>query len=141
MGPPFSSLDLDEPGNDKLINDLTNFLELRMNRKNLLLKDWQQKRECFYYCCYILLFSYKWLLKSGRPIIVSKTTPCKVKCRCPKAIITCTVHRIHFVIVYLQGSTWQVIWEDSNWWKCFFYPFSDHSICHRIPSSCRLSVW
>jgi hypothetical protein len=47
LGPQFSSLELDDAGNDKLINDLVTFLELRMNRKNLLLKNWQQKREYF----------------------------------------------------------------------------------------------
>jgi hypothetical protein len=45
LGPPFPYLELTDPGNDKLVNDLITFLELRMNRKNLLLKDWQQKRE------------------------------------------------------------------------------------------------
>jgi hypothetical protein len=38
-------MELTDPGNDKLINDLMTFLELRMSKKNLLLKDWQQKRE------------------------------------------------------------------------------------------------
>jgi predicted nucleic acid-binding Zn-ribbon protein len=47
LGPLFPCLELDDPGNDKLINYLATFLELRMNRKNLLLKDWQQKREDF----------------------------------------------------------------------------------------------
>jgi hypothetical protein len=38
-------LELTDPGNDKLIKDLMTFLELRMNKKNVLLNDWQQKRE------------------------------------------------------------------------------------------------
>jgi hypothetical protein len=41
-------LELTDPGNDKLIKDLVSFLELRMNKKNALLKDWQQKREYFH---------------------------------------------------------------------------------------------
>jgi hypothetical protein len=45
LGLPFPCMELTDPGNDKLINDLITFLELRMNKKNLLLKDWQQKRE------------------------------------------------------------------------------------------------
>jgi hypothetical protein len=52
LGPPFPCLELTDAGNDKLINDLVTFLELRMNKKNLLLKDWQQKREYHYYYDY-----------------------------------------------------------------------------------------
>jgi hypothetical protein len=48
LGPPFPCLELTDPGNDKLIKDLMSFLELRMNKKNVLLKDWQQKREYFH---------------------------------------------------------------------------------------------
>jgi hypothetical protein len=47
LGPPFPCLELTDPDNEKLIKDLVTFLELRMNKKNLLLKDWQQK--CEYY--------------------------------------------------------------------------------------------
>ncbi|XP_021941225.1 kinesin-like protein KIF23 isoform X3 [Zootermopsis nevadensis] len=46
--PALPCLELTDPSMDTLIKDLAMFLELRMNRKNILLKDWHQKHQDFY---------------------------------------------------------------------------------------------
>ncbi|PNF35145.1 hypothetical protein B7P43_G09270 [Cryptotermes secundus] len=48
LGPPFPCLDMTDPSTDMLIKDLATFLELRMKRRSLLLKDWQQKCQHFH---------------------------------------------------------------------------------------------
>ncbi|XP_069699062.1 kinesin-like protein KIF23 isoform X2 [Periplaneta americana] len=47
LGPPFPSFELTNPEHDKLITDLIAFLELRINKRNILLKDWEQKSKEF----------------------------------------------------------------------------------------------
>ncbi|XP_021917885.1 kinesin-like protein KIF23 [Zootermopsis nevadensis] len=47
LGPQFPCLELTDPGLDKLIKDLLSFLELRMNKKNDLLEDWQKRHQDF----------------------------------------------------------------------------------------------
>jgi hypothetical protein len=68
-----------------------------MNRKNLLLKDWQQKREYFFTVGIFTCSHIMSLVKSVCPVIVTKATPHKVKCTCPKEPGSDSV------VVYLQG--------------------------------------
>lgn len=47
LGGPFPDMEISNPHNDQLITNLMNFLEQRINKRNLLRADLEQKRGHF----------------------------------------------------------------------------------------------
>lgn len=48
MGGPFPELEISSPRNDQIITNLMHFLEQRINKRNILRTDLQQKRKNIY---------------------------------------------------------------------------------------------
>lgn len=49
MGGPFPELEISSPRNDQIITNLMHFLEQRINKRNILRTDLQQKRKNLFF--------------------------------------------------------------------------------------------